>query len=196
MFPSSSSVTSQARSSVLLRLPDAWIERLFQKFEDMYGAKWSAQYGDFPRDRVKETWAEGLAGFSDKGEAIGKALNAQSSSPYAPTLPEFLNLCREAARRMVPDVPRLDIKYDAGKAKRFADELAEVVNSANRGSDSRFWAAHPKGHMAFDYIRGAASNNQAVFKPCIDHLIAEGRVSDDGKHLLEKYTGNGAWEKA
>jgi hypothetical protein len=177
-------------------LPDAWIERLFQKFEDFYGAKWSAQYGDFPRDRVKETWAEGLAGFSDKGEAIAKALNTQSSSPYAPTLPEFLNLCREAARRIVPDVPRLDIKYDASKAKRFADELADVVNSANRGSDPRFWATHPKSHLAFDYIRGAAANNPVVFKPCIDHLIAEGRVSEDGKHLIEKYTGNGAWEKA
>ena len=59
-------------------LPELWIEKLFQKFEDFYGAKWAAQYGDFPRDRVKETWAEGLSGFSDKGEAIAKALNAQS----------------------------------------------------------------------------------------------------------------------
>lgn len=82
------------------------IERLFQKFEDFYGAKWAAQYGDFPRERVKATWAEELAGFADKPEAIGKAIDAQKQSPFPPTLPEFLTLCRQAAIRL-PKPPAL-----------------------------------------------------------------------------------------
>ena len=53
--------TSQARSSAL---PDAWIERLFQRMEDRYGDLWANRYGAFPRDRVKRSWGEDLADLS------------------------------------------------------------------------------------------------------------------------------------
>lgn len=89
---------------------DSWIERLFQRFEDFYGAKWAAQFGSFPRDRVKRTWAEELSGFADMPEALAEALKAQKSSPFPPTLPEFLGLCREAARR-AGDRPVLAIAH-------------------------------------------------------------------------------------
>lgn len=80
-------------------MPEPWIEKLFQKFEDYYGAKWAAQYGAFPRERVKRTWAEALAGFTSIPDALGQALEAQKNSPFPPTLPEFLALCRNAANR-------------------------------------------------------------------------------------------------
>lgn len=90
------SVTSPERPPVL---PDAWGEKLFQTFEDFYGAKWSAQYGDFPRARVLATWCRELGGFADKPESIAKAIQAQKSAMFPPTLPEFLRLCRDAAGR-------------------------------------------------------------------------------------------------
>ena len=58
-------------------LPDGWVEKLFQKFEDFYGAKWAAAYGSFPRDRVKRTWAEELGGFASMPECIAMALEDQ-----------------------------------------------------------------------------------------------------------------------
>ena len=88
------SVTSPGSQSVL---PDAWIEKLFQKFEDFYGAKWAAQYGDFPRDRVKRTWAEELSGFADMPGAIAGAISAQKSSLGFAAIQEGVWL--EAARR-------------------------------------------------------------------------------------------------
>lgn len=86
-------------------LPEPWIERLFQKFEDFYGAKWAAQYGAFPRERVKRTWAEALAGFAEIPDALGHALEAQKNSPFPPTLPEFLAQCRNAANRQSTSRP-------------------------------------------------------------------------------------------
>ncbi|MDE2442380.1 MAG: hypothetical protein KGP14_15290, partial [Betaproteobacteria bacterium] len=65
-------------------LPDAWVEKLFQKFEDFYGSKWAAQYGAFPRERVKRTWAETLAGFAEIPDALGYALEAQKNSTFPP----------------------------------------------------------------------------------------------------------------
>lgn len=73
-------------------LPDSWIERLFQKFEDRYGSLWADRYGNFPRERVMNSWAEDLAGFA--GEELRKGLYACKTLKFPPTLPEFLTLCR------------------------------------------------------------------------------------------------------
>jgi hypothetical protein len=187
------SATSPESPSVL---PEAWIEKLFQRFEDYYGAKWAAQYGSFPRERVKRTWAEELAGFAAKPECITSALSAQKSSPFPPTLPEFLGLCREALRRIGDDVkPMLTHKVDHARQAEFAAKLKGLVSNLNRGSDPIFWATHPRSHLALKYIQGAAKNDPERFQPCIDKLVADGVVSADG-HLIHKYAGNGSWEKA
>ena len=131
------SATSLESQSVL---PDSWIEKLFQKFEDFYGAKWAAQYGNFPRERVKRTWAEELSGFSDTPSAIGKALDAQKSSAFPPTLPEFLALCREAAKRIghatvpaLPHVPTAEERdHQREKAERDALEQHALDETAAR----------------------------------------------------------------
>jgi hypothetical protein len=110
-------------------LPEAWVERLFQKFEDFYGAKWAAQYGDFPRARVKRTWAEELGGFAGPGEVIARALDAQKASPFPPTLPEFLTLCREAAKRVGNNVPQLGHTLSAEEIERNRKRVADLVAS-------------------------------------------------------------------
>lgn len=73
-------------------LPDSWMEKLFQKMEDRYGSLWADRYGNFPRKRVMDTWAEDLAGFT--GNEIRIGLDASKSLKFPPTLPEFINLCR------------------------------------------------------------------------------------------------------
>lgn len=115
-----------------------WVERLFQRFEDYYGSKWAAQYGDFPRDRVKRTWAEELGGFADKPEAIASALESQKTNPFPPTLPEFLMLCREAARRIGDNKPSplaLEHKLtpeDVAKNKERLESIMRNLTDAKR----------------------------------------------------------------
>lgn len=73
-------------------LPDTWVEKLFQKMEDRYGAMWADRYGNMPRNRVKATWAEDLAGFT--GDELRRGMDVSKRNKFPPTLPEFLNLCR------------------------------------------------------------------------------------------------------
>lgn len=124
---------------MLPSLPDKWIERLFQRLEDFYGSKWATQYGAFPRERVKATWAEELAGFADKPEALAAALDAQKFSPFPPTLPEFLNLCRNAASRTGPTLMALehklspeDIERNRARIKALAEQLARKMAASSK----------------------------------------------------------------
>jgi hypothetical protein len=196
---SASSETLPARQSVSPSLPDSWVERLFQKFEDFYGAKWAAQFGDFPRDRVKATWAEELAGFADKGDAIAQALSAQKSNPFPPTLPEFLNLCRESAKRIGGySAPALAHKptaeereHQSEMAKRLGDSFG--AGKLKDGIDTH-WATHPRSAAQLRMIFDAAKNDQR-FQPCIEQMIADGICSADG-HLLKSYRDQQWWPVA
>jgi hypothetical protein len=84
-MPTSSTSTPNA-------LPDAWIERLFNRMEDRYGSLWAERYGAFPRARVMRTWAEDLADMSR--DELARGVAACRDRKYPPTLPEFRELCR------------------------------------------------------------------------------------------------------
>lgn len=108
-------------------MPDSWIEKIFQRLEDFYGSKWAAQYGDFPRDRVKNTWAEELAGFADQPDRIAYALKAMTQEPFPPTLPEFMAACRRAPTKsnVLKALPVYPTKEDKARAdKMISDALA------------------------------------------------------------------------
>ncbi len=118
-------------------LPDAWIEKLFQKFEDFYGSRWAALYGDFPRARVMATWAEELAGFAAMPECIGRAVKVQLASVHPPTLPDFMAICRNEARRKpaaaalpAPDVPAEVIAERRSVAAEFARRFGRRQQSS------------------------------------------------------------------
>ncbi len=187
------SVTSPGNPSAFPEpraLPGAWIEKLFQKFEDFYGAKWAAQYGNFPRERVKRTWAEELSGFSDTPSAIGKALDAQKSSAFPPTLPEFLALCREAAKRIwhatVPALPHVPTAEERDHQREMSLRLGEAVGSGKlRDGIDAHWATHPRSDMHLRFIFDAAKNDKR-FLPCIEQMVADGVCTADG-YLLKAY---------
>lgn len=73
-------------------LPSAWINRLFDRFMVMYGAKFAEQWRGVEPDRLKQAWAEDLAGFSVS--EIKAGLDICKQKPWPPTLPEFMTYCR------------------------------------------------------------------------------------------------------
>lgn len=169
-------------------MPDAWIEKLFQKFEDFYGSKWAAQYGDFPRERVKRTWAEELGGFADIPGAIAKAIEAQKSSPFAPTLPEFLALCQEAAKRIGSDRKALTYtpsSADEEKAKDVIAKASAELKPKFSGGIDEHWATHPRSAAHLAFIFDAADRDKR-FQPCIDQMVSDGICTDEGR-LLKTY---------
>ncbi len=76
------------------RLPDAWMEKIFQRMEDRYGSLWADRYGAFPRSRVMRSWAEDLADMSR--DELARGVSACRDRKFPPTLPEFRELCRPA----------------------------------------------------------------------------------------------------
>lgn len=110
--------------------PDASVElisRLFKRLHAAYGKHWTDMWLDTPIDAVKATWAHYLANFS--AEEIGRALEHLPKFP--PTLPEFVELCRQQYRRPSgkPDLQIVDARRDPppGGFKAIRDVLKGVT---------------------------------------------------------------------
>jgi len=80
---------------------------------------------------AKATWAEELAGFADQPERIQKALESCRHRELPPTLPAFLDLCRQqhadaplalAAPRMASDAVAPHIAKAAEKVAKQRDD--------------------------------------------------------------------------
>ncbi len=126
--------SSTVKSSAL---PDAWIERIFQRMEDRYGALWADRYGAFPRARVMRSWAEDLADMSR--DELTRGVAACRDRKFPPTLPEFRELCR----------PALDYE-------RAFIEAVEQMRKRETGGDNWsiaavYWAAVKLGSDLSDY---------------------------------------------
>lgn len=165
------SATSPANACAL---PEPWIEKLFQRFEDFYGSKWAAQYGDFPRERVKRTWAEELAGFRDMPKAFAAALQAQKANMFPPTLPEFLALCRNAAK--AENMPSQAVVIDAPKAdpvrvQKITEQAAQTFRNPEINDYHACWKWARKKWLSGDYlypiqIANASSVLREVWEVC------------------------------
>ena len=112
-------------------LPDAWIERLFQRMEDRYGSMWADRYGSFPRARVMATWAEDLGDMTR--EELVRGVDACRSRKFPPTLPEFRELCR-------PPLDAEDAYYEAIEQMRRRQDGLDAWSSP-----VVFWAAVSMG---------------------------------------------------
>ena len=111
----------------------ALVERLFSRFVAYYGSqKVGAMWADADVQEVKAVWARALMKFDPK--SIGGALDRliESGREWPPTLPEFVELCRQSAiGRQQDQVPALlspgNGRTDADTAKRKVAELIETL---------------------------------------------------------------------
>lgn len=144
-------------------------------------------------ENVKETWAEELANFEDKPECIGYALKVLGTAKFPPTLPEFLEACRQAPRIEAPEPRYVPTGEEKDRSAEIAKRVAEVVSATNRiknGIDY-FWATHPKGYLHLKFIFEAARNDSR-FEPCIAEMVEKGICTKEGR-LLKRYAGLGEW---
>lgn len=74
-------------------IPLPWIERLIERFGIMYGAKFLDLWKNVDPAAMKRAWAEELSGFT--AEELKRGLAICKTKPFPPTLPEFMNFCRE-----------------------------------------------------------------------------------------------------
>lgn len=75
-------------------VPETWVEAIFTRLSAQLGAKVADLYGGVDPAAVKTEWAEALSGF-DPSE-ISRGITSCQTRVFAPTLGEFLRLCRPA----------------------------------------------------------------------------------------------------
>lgn len=176
-------------------LPAEWIERIFALMLASYGTKFTDLWRGTDLAAVKAMWAEKLAGFADKPKAIKDALNALDERPFPPTLPEFLNLCREAAKRYGPTqqaLPYRPTEADKQRLKNAATEAAKAVSMADY--DPLTWAKKPKSQKALDMVIDGAKRNMALAQIVAGHV--ENGICNEAGKLLKRYKGQGQWVSA
>ncbi|WP_440966127.1 hypothetical protein ACL58G_07810 [Massilia sp. GER05] len=111
-------------------LPEAWIERLFERMLLEYGKRFGDQWAQANMDKLIAHWAAELAGYS--GAELKRGVDALASRDWPPTLPEFKRMCR-------PPVDPMRAYYEAvaGVQARFAGEHGTWSHPAI------YWAAMP-----------------------------------------------------
>jgi hypothetical protein len=75
-------------------LPQKWIARIFERLTAQLGSKVADLYAGVHPETVQEEWGRALADFHPA--EIDRGLTACQSRAFAPTLGEFLRLCRPA----------------------------------------------------------------------------------------------------
>lgn len=171
-------------------LPDAWIDRIFKRMEGRYGALFHDRWKGCDLDNVRATWAEELAGFRDKPEAIAYALKSLAGQQFPPTLPEFLSACRRAPEKEAVMLPHRQTAADHERAQAAAQSALSGMRPKVSDGIDRHWATHPKSVAHLRMIFDSAERDQR-FKPCIDEMVEQRICTKDG--VLLKFYRNGQW---
>jgi hypothetical protein len=117
-----------------MSLPDAWVDRIFDKMNLTYGHQFLARWDGITVEKVKADWAHELRGFQQNPSAITYGL--QHLPPgKPPTVLEFRVICNS------PQAPRPDPPLHIGHHLKTPQELA-----AERHIEriKRVRAAHPE----------------------------------------------------
>lgn len=106
---------------------------LWVSMAQMYGTKWTHNYGDEPN----ATWAAGLAGLTDRHIARGINAVMDSGEEWPPSLPKFKSLCKagEGWQSRQPYVPLLTKETTEEERQEFVQKLKELRQMLN-GDDS------------------------------------------------------------
>lgn len=186
-MPATQSATSRANQPAL---PESWIEKIFAKFEARYGSLFLDRWRGCNMANVKDTWAEELANFEDKPECIGYALKVLATSKFPPTLPEFLEACRQAPRKEAPALRYVPTAEDEERARQAAASAAKAIKKINGEGIDEHWATHPRTVAQLRAIFEAADRDQR-YKPCIEKMVEQGICTAEGR-LLKIYR-DGEW---
>lgn len=138
-------VTNPNSSTSTPALPEAWIERLFERMLLEYGKRFGDQWAQADMDKLIAHWAAELAGYS--GAELKRGVDALATRDWPPTLPEFKRMCR-------PPVDALRAYYEAvaGVQARFRSEPGTWSHPAI------YWAAMPMAaelrEQTFSAVKG------------------------------------------
>lgn len=74
-------------------MADALIERLWERMSDVFGTRWTSQFGDDAHGGAGQTWAKCLAGLAPQQIAAGFEAMFASATTWPPSATEFRAMC-------------------------------------------------------------------------------------------------------
>lgn len=138
-------------------IPASWVDRIFDRMQGYYGSIWvdrwrTGEIDNSGRDcgliNAKVTWCLELGGFCDEPERIQRAIESCRSRNLPPTLPEFLDLCRQAQPNPVASIPAPKVTPEIATQRANAIRESAENLAKNNVTDYRKWArdimANPK----------------------------------------------------
>ena len=138
---------SAGQSTLRQPLKRSWVRKLFAELQGNYGTRfldmWRSGQADTNGDDVglqnaMDMWAEKLAGFRERPDAIRRVLDTLPKHP--PTLPEFVELCRQSCpkqdHKALP-APNISAEEIAAR-KAEAEDMARQVLAPK--VDHKAWA--------------------------------------------------------
>jgi hypothetical protein len=151
-----------ASSTSTEALPEAWVERLFERMLLDYGKKFTDQWGTADTDKLIAHWARELAGYS--GPELKRGLDALSSREWPPTLPEFKKLCRRPL-----DATAAYYEAVAGIQERASGKYGKWSHPAI------YWAAMP---LAFELREQQYSQVKARWESALQEQFEKGEWAE------------------
>lgn len=104
-------------------IPLRRVEDIFERLTAQLGKKFTDLWTGGNSEHIKTEWADGLSGF--RGREILRGLKACQTRVFAPTLGEFIRLCRPA---LDPEIAWLEAR--AGLLARRSGQLGEWTHPA------------------------------------------------------------------
>ena len=130
-------------------LTDRWVGRIFDELQATYGSRFADMWSGTNPAAVKAMWGRRLAGFTDRPECLEAALAALDDKPWPPSLPEFVSLCRDAARRtgqrLALPAPEIDQAQSARRIEHVAAAMKMPGTYDWSGWARRLRARHAAG---------------------------------------------------
>lgn len=122
-------------------LPEAWVDRIFQKLALTYGRTFLNRWEGMDINAVKEDWGHELRGFQQSPDAIKHALE-HLPPDKAPTVLEFRDLCLKAPKYAAKALPAP--KPDPAVVR----EVMGAINKPTSDYDRLGWAKRLLGRVA------------------------------------------------
>lgn len=121
-----------------MSLPIKAVDRIFLRLLATYGTEFSGRYAGVQDGDLKSMWAHELAGFASDLPSIAWAL--ENLPERCPNAIAFRNLCRQAPRAEVPQLPEPKADPERLRAELARLQPLREAIAASSPVDHKAWA--------------------------------------------------------
>ena len=156
-----------------MSLPIKAVDRIFLRLLATYGTEFSGRYAGVQDGDLKSMWAHELAGFASDLPSIAWAL--ENLPERCPNAIAFRNLCRQAPRADVPQLP--EPKADPARLRAELARLQPLRDAAASATtfDHRAWIGRVLARVA-----AGERVSPTVHRMALDAQAGRGLPSGEG----------------